>query len=94
MGLAIAGYPRLINCGSDCVQWLVGAAGATSRPTIRRATGATTRTDGNATIQLLIHARAQIIGSAEDKPTADNVTTPEITADMIIDKTKPKTMGA
>lgn len=67
---------------------------ATSRPTIRRAIGATIRTAGNATIQLEYHARNHVAGKSSVTPTVEFVETPEMIADMIIDKKNPKTNGA
>lgn len=44
--------------------------------------------------QLLIQASAQMPGRAADSPTADRVATPEMIADMIIDRQNPNTSGA
>lgn len=61
---------------------------------MRRAIGATTKTAGKAMIQLEHHALNQIPGSSAVNPTAVMVETPDITADMIIDRKKPKAIGA
>lgn len=61
---------------------------------MRRAIGATTSTAGKAMIQLEYHARNHTPGRSAVSPMADMVDTPEITADMIIDRKNPKAMGA
>lgn len=56
--------------------------------------GATINTAGKATTQLEYHALNQIPSKADVMPIADTVETPEITADIIIDRKNPKTIGA
>ena len=66
----------------------------TSRPTIRRAMGATIRTEGKATSQLDNHAFNQMLDKTAPAPRAEMVETPEMSPDMISDRKKPKAMGA
>lgn len=56
--------------------------------------GATISTAGKAMNQLEYHALNQTADKSAEIPTAEIVDTPEITADMIIDKKKPKAIGA
>jgi len=62
---------------------------ATNLPTRSRVNGATTRTVGNATIQLLDHAVIHMFRNPSTHPVVFKTDTPETTQDIKIDKKKP-----
>ena len=62
---------------------------ATNLPTRSRVNGATTRTVGNATIQLLDHAVIHMFRNPSIHPVVFKTDTPETTQDIKIDKKKP-----
>ena len=66
----------------------------TNRATMRRVIGATTKTAGKATAQLVIHDPNQWPGNSASTPKARHVAIPETMADIMPDRKKPKTMGA
>jgi hypothetical protein len=77
----------LLDAKSLAARHLV--ASATSLPTSRRVNGATTRTVGNATIQLLNQAVIHRFKNPSTNPVVFKTETPETTQDIKIDRKKP-----
>jgi hypothetical protein len=64
------------------------------RVTMRRVMGASTRTAGKATAQLVAQTVAQCPGNAASSPRARAVAIPDTIADISPDRIRPKRMGA
>ena len=77
----------LLDAKSLAARHLV--ASATSLPTSRRVNGVTTRTVGNATIQLLNQAVIHRFKNPSINPVVFKTETPETTQDIKIDRKKP-----